>query len=275
MVAVKTKKLFFRIGAIIGAFLLATCSLPQYYNDFDSRFAFHDVFNFITPSDRSPALGNDYSFIVASDIHISSDESAREFAKLKDHIGDSKFIVVTGDITQNGTKEELQRFIDVAATFGAPCYPAIGNHDVYVDNAGPWKELIGSATYRIDASDAAATLFILDNANASFGREQLEWLEQEMKHTQKRVFVFAHDNFFISSSPPDFEQTTDIVERARLMSLLQGRCDMMFMGHLHKRIVKEYGGVTYIMLENYSEQKRTICRVHVSEDGVYYEFEKL
>jgi predicted phosphodiesterase len=275
MVVATAKKMLFHILIISNAFLLLACSLPHYYNDYDSRFFYHDVFNFITLHARSPVLGNSYSFIVASDIHIEDDESAQEFAKLKDHIGDSKFIVVTGDITQNGTKEELQRFIDVANTFGAPCYPAIGNHDVYADNAGPWKELIGSSIYRIDSSDAAATLFILDNANASLGQEQLEWLEREMKHTQRRVFVFAHDNFFVNGSPPDFEQTTDIVERARVMSLLQGSCDMMFMGHLHKRIIKEYGGVTYIVLENYSEQKRTICRVHVSDEGVYYEFEKL
>jgi predicted phosphodiesterase len=275
MVAAITKKLFFRIFIISGAFLLFACSLPQYYNDYDSRFSNHDVFNFIKPPVNRLALGNSYSFIVASDIHISDDESAEEFAKLKDHIGESKFIVVTGDITQNGTKEELQRFIDVAGAFNVPCYPVIGNHDVYADNAGPWKELIGSATYRIDSSDAATTLFILDNANASFGLEQLEWLEKEIKTAQKRTFVFAHDNFFITDSFLDVEQTTDIVERARVMSLLEGRCDMMFMGHLHKRIIKEYGGVKYIIIENYSEQKRTMCRVHVSDEGVYYEFEKI
>jgi predicted phosphodiesterase len=275
MVAAKAKKLFFRLCVMSGVFLLAACSLPQYYNDFDSRFSFHDVFNFITPSDRNPVLGNEYSFIVVSDTHIDDDESAQEFAELKDHIGDSKFIVVTGDITGNGTKEEMQRFTDIARTFGVPCYPVIGNHDVYVDNAGPWKEIIGSSTYRIDSSDNTATLFILDNANASFGQEQLQWLEGEMKSARKRVFVFAHDNFFVNGSPPDFEQTTDVFERARVMSLLQGNCDMMFMGHLHKQIIKEYGGVTYIVNENYCDHKRTICRVHVSDDGVSYEFEKI
>jgi UDP-2,3-diacylglucosamine pyrophosphatase LpxH len=115
---------------------------------------------------------------------------------------------------------------------------------------------------------------VLDNANASFGYDQLRWFENEIKSSKKHCFVFTHDNFFVERSPPDFEHITDIKERALLMSLLKNRCDIMFMGHLHKRIVKEYSGVKYIMIENYGGNK-TICRVSVSNNGVSYMFESL
>jgi predicted phosphodiesterase len=78
----------------------------------------------------------------------------------------------------------------------------------------------------------------------------------------------------VESSPPDVEQTTDIWERARVMALLKGRCDTVFMGHLHKRLVREYGGVAYVMLEDYSGNG-TCCRVRVTKDGVFREFEKI
>ncbi|MDR1248186.1 MAG: metallophosphoesterase [Treponema sp.] len=249
---------------------LAACSV-QYYDDYDSRFAYHDVFNFLTPADRAPALNDSYEFIVISDIHINAD--AEGFAKVKDHIGAAKFIVITGDITGDGTREQIQRFIDTARTFSIPCYPVMGNHDMYDNRAAPWKELIGSASYRIDSTGGDTTLFILDNANGCFGYDQLEWFEQELKSAQRHSFVFAHQNFFTTSFK-DFEQATDLRERALVMSLLQGRSEAMFMGHLHKRIVKAYGGVTYIMTEAFSEEK-TLCRVAVSNSGISYQFERL
>ncbi|GHV71446.1 hypothetical protein AGMMS49928_23210 [Spirochaetia bacterium] len=73
-----------------------------------------------------------------------------------------------------------------------------------------WRELIGSTVYRIDSSDTS--LFFLDNANASFGYDQIQWLEDGLKTAKKNTFVFAQENLFINGSPPDYEQTTDIRE---------------------------------------------------------------
>jgi 3',5'-cyclic AMP phosphodiesterase CpdA len=251
---------------------LAACSV-QYYDDYDSRFEYHNVFNFLTPADRNPALSVPYEFIVVSDTHIGDD--AEDFAKIKDRIGAAKFIVVTGDVTGDGTREQIQRFIDKAASFGIPCYPVIGNHDIYDTRAAPWKEIIGSTCYRIDSNGGDTTLFILDNANGYFGYDQLAWFEKELKSAGKHTFVFAHQNFF-KTAFNDAEQVTDLRERALVMALLNGngRCEAMFMGHLHKRIVKEYGGVRYIMPEAFTEAK-TFCRVSVSNSGISYQFEAL
>ncbi|MDR1908740.1 MAG: metallophosphoesterase [Spirochaetaceae bacterium] len=254
--------------------LLAGCSLPQYYNDYDSRFAWRGEFRFLAPPDLSPVLGGEYSFLVVSDPHIADSASAEAFEELKNRIGDSQFVVVTGDVTQNGSAFELGLFIAAAGKLGVPCYPLPGNHDIYTERGGPWRELIGSTIYRVDSSSGDTTLFMLDNANASFGNDQLEWLEAEMKTARKNTFVFCHQNFFIGSSPPDVEQTTDIGERARFMALLKGRCQAVFMGHLHKRIIRTYGGVNYIMLEDYSGN-RAFCRVRVTMSGVSWEIENL
>ncbi|MFP3042140.1 metallophosphoesterase [Treponema primitia] len=277
MVVYKINQKMIHTLLIIFSLITVSCSLPQYYNEYDSRFSYHDIFNYLSQDERTLDLGDSYSFIVLSDIHISDSISANEFAKLKSRLGDAQFIVITGDITQNGTKEEIQKFIDVARTFGIPCYPVMGNHDIYTNRAGPWEELIGSSCYRIDSPSGDTTLFMLDNANGSFGHDQIEWLEKEMKSAKDHTFVFAHDNFFTENGLYDYEQITDINERARVMSLLKGQCDIMFMGHLHKRIVKKLGGVTYIMVENYgaSEATGTICRVHVSREGINYTFEKI
>jgi 3',5'-cyclic AMP phosphodiesterase CpdA len=245
--------------------ILISCNI-QYYNDFDSRFAWHDDVRF--PTLNLPH-GEDYSFVVMSDTHISNENDAERFAGIKTMLKTTdRFIVITGDITEDGTKEQLQLFLDASAGIGIPCYPVIGNHDIYTDRGKHWKDLIGSTVYRVDSSDTS--LFFLDNANGVFGYEQLEWFERELKSAGKNIFVFFHENFFINASPPDHEQITDIRERAKVMGSVKNRYAVVFMGHLHKRIINRFDSVTYIMLEDY-KSNGTFCRVYVSNFGFSWE----
>jgi predicted phosphodiesterase len=263
-------KIFFYAFLSAASLVLSACPLPSYYNDFDSRFSYRDTFIFLNPSARALVLEDEYSFIVLTDTHITNESDAEDVAKLKGHIRDAKFVVITGDITDHGKREEIQAFINAANTLVVPCFPVIGNHDIYTDRGAAWKELIGSTCYRIDAPDSSTTLFILDSANASFGHEQNTWLEREMRSAKKHVFIFTHENFYFIETGKN-HQTTDFRERARIMSLLKHHADAMFMGHIHTKSVKKFGGVDYIINESFKE-KKAYCRVHVSNEGIRYEF---
>jgi 3',5'-cyclic AMP phosphodiesterase CpdA len=239
----------------------------------NARFFERDTFKFLSEADRELTLGEEYAFLVLSDTHIEGTD-AFGLETIASVIDDTiKFVVITGDITQSGTREEVQRFIEIAKTLGVPCYPMLGNHDVYFGNWSVWKELIGSSTYRIDTQASSTTLFILDTANASMGKEQLDWLEEELKTARTHVFIFTHTNLFIEGMG-DLQQLTDMRERARIMALLQGRCDALFTGHVHKRIIKTLGGVEYITIEDY-RSTRTYLHVQVRGEGFEYTFRKL
>jgi predicted phosphodiesterase len=273
-------------GIFIAAlFFLESCTVDLFglfgSNDLGIRLADRNTFQYLSPpgssvngnfvQDRDIPLGDAYSFIVLSDTHIDGGD-AHGLEKLKDVIGpEDKFVVITGDITQSGKRADLQKFKAIAGTFGVPCYPVLGNHDIYFNNWPVWRELIGSSSYRIDHDKT--TLFILDSANAFFGSAQLNWLAEELGTAKSHVFVFTHTNLFVKS-PADIEQLTDIRERARIMSLLKDRCDALFMGHVHQRIIKEAGGVQYITIEDFRDNG-TYCRVYVSDQGLRYEFKKL
>jgi predicted phosphodiesterase len=219
------------------------------------------------------ALGEEYSFIVLADTHITDgdDNDLGNIYSVIENNRNIKFAVVVGDITQSGSTNELQRFIDIANTLRVPFYPVIGNHDLFFNNWQNWKSMIGSTMYRIDAD--TATLFILDSANAFFGNYQLNWLERELKTAQGRVFVFTHTNLFIDNLT-QHEQITDVRERARIVSILRDGCDYMFMGHIHRRIPTEVGGVKYLSLEDF-KKSRHYCLVTVNKTGISYHFEGL
>ncbi|MDR0998401.1 MAG: metallophosphoesterase [Treponema sp.] len=281
---VKKHSSFYRFGGLLAFAVLAflpACDVDLVglfaSSEPDERFEARNTFHYLTETERRLTLPGEYSFIVVSDTHIEGGD-AHGLEKIRDAAvaGRDAFVVITGDITQNGRREDLRKFIEIAESLrmsGIPCYPVIGNHDVYFNNWSNWRDLIGSSTYRVDSPLSSTTLFVLDSANGSFGKDQVDWLRGELKSAKSHVFIFTHTNLF-TEKVTDREQLTDNRERARLLSLLDSRCDIVFSGHVHSRIVRKAGGVNYISLEDYRDH-RTYCRVYVRPSGVSWEFKEL
>ena len=232
-------------------------------NDLDERLKDRDNFVFLESRDwTSIPLGDTYSFVVIADTHLEDGKDFRlgEMAKVIADYNEKpenentkiKFAVILGDITQHCLKEDIDLFIKIADSFGVPCYPVIGNHDFYFGRWHIWRDNIGSTSYRIDSD--STTLFMLDSANSFFGKDQLDWLERELETAKGRVFVFTHSPLFVKG-PVDMQQITNTKERARIVSILRNKCDIMFMGHLHKEIRNTVGNVQYIAVEDFINSK--------------------
>jgi len=264
---------------MFSACFLVSCNIdfPGLFasGDLDERLKERNNFRFLSPSDLTIPLGEEYSFIVLNDTHIENGD-ALGLEKLNDVIKSNKkikFVVFNGDISQNGKRQDIEKFIEIAKearSLEVPYYPVIGNHDVFFGNWTVWKELIGSTCYRVNGG--SAKLLFIDSANAYFGNDQLDWLERELKNSNGRVFVFTHVNLF--GETPVEPQFTDTRERAKIVSMLKGRADIMFTGHSHRRNETEAGGVRYITIEEYRDY-RVYCLVSVTKNSVSCEFKKL
>jgi len=271
-------KYFYKICLLIfiGTVILTGCRVDLLgfiiSTDLDERLRERYNFTFIERDNAPPlSLGDEYSFIVVADTHISNNNT-RGFERLKYAIDCGvKFVVVLGDITQRGSEREVRKFIDIADTLGVPVFPVIGNHDIYFGNWSVWREKIGSTRYRIDSG--GTTLFILDSANTFYGRDQLSWLQSERYTAGERVFVFSHTNLFVEH-PFDANQNIDMKERARLVSILRNRADFMFTGHVHRHITKSVGGVRYINVEAF-RRNRAYLRLTVTPTGIEYQLRRL
>jgi predicted phosphodiesterase len=275
--AIKHLKIFL-LFLMSGVFcFLSACNVDFlgffYSNDLDERLAERDNFRYLTNEHRFLSLGDEYSFIVLTDTHIEDGDAfgLEALAAVIAAYGEIKFVVFLGDITQYGSEKDIVKFIEVSRSFAVPCYPVIGNHDIYFGNWHVWKEYIGSTRYRITGT--GTTLFILDSANAFFGMDQLDWLQRELKYTSGRIFVFTHSNLFVND-PTDIQQLSDMKERARITSMLKDKCDIMFMGHSHERRINEAGNVEYVNIEDFKSAK-VYCLVSVTGAGVTYTFNNL
>jgi hypothetical protein len=56
--------------------------------------------------------------------------------------------------------------------------------------------------------------------------------------------------------------------------MLADSAEAFFSGHLHERIEREFGGVKYITIEDFRDDK-TWCRVYVTNTGLRREFNRL
>jgi 3',5'-cyclic AMP phosphodiesterase CpdA len=247
-------------------------------SDFNERFKDRNTFHHLQDSERSPGFTAPYTFIVLSDTHIEAGDT-RGLGRIVEVVQaeSAGFMVITGDITQDGRGGDLKRFVELAESLRSlsppvPLYPVIGNHDIFFGNWSVWRDLIGSTIYRIDSPDT--TLIMLDSANANFGSEQLNWLEKQLQSVKENSFVFTHANLF-TESIADIEMVTDARERARVLSMLKGRCDVVFAGHVHRRIVRNAGGVWYITQDDFRDHS-AYCLVRVdAAGGISWEFKKL
>ena len=276
---------------VLGVICLISCNIDLFglfvANDLDERLEQRNNFVFLDGKNsqgenrnwRTLTLEDTFKFIVLSDTHIQDGDAfgLEKLANITKADTEIKFVVITGDITQDAAVKDIDKFIEIADSLGVPCYPVAGNHDVYYrndtinrDKGWPvWKEKIGSTNYRINGG--GATLFILDSANSFFGKDQLDWLEREINTNTKnsRIFVFSHSPLFVIG-PMDMQQMTDTKERARILSILRNKCKIMFMGHLHKHMENKAGNVDYLALASYIEDKAYYL-VTVTPGGVRYE----
>ncbi|MCL2229548.1 MAG: metallophosphoesterase [Treponema sp.] len=245
-----------------------------YSNDLDERLNHKDVMTFVNDSPALSPLGDTYNFIVVTDTHIEDgDDFGLGGIKSAVIAHNARFVVNLGDITQHGAAHDIDLFIEIADDLGVPFYPVIGNHDIYFDTWHVWRDKIGSTNYRINSG--STSLFVLDSANAFIGKRQLDWLENELKTITApghRVFVFTHAPLFTTGIK--MQQVTDSRERARVISILRNRADIMFMGHSHQRAINRAGNVEYVTFEDFKSTK-IYTVVRVTPAGVSYEFHEL
>lgn len=152
-----------------------------------------------------------FKIAVLSDTHSDSEETAKAIVKAKE-LG-AQQIIVTGDLTQVGSIDELmaqKRLFDEA---NVPYKVIPGDHDLY-NSAGTdnFKQVFGS-TYQSYISNGVKFL-LLDgsDANQGLGDEQIKWIRNELsKRNSKITFVFMHLPPYHNSSTRTIYQkaTTD------------------------------------------------------------------
>ena len=217
-------------------------------------------------STGSDSASDDLLFVQISDSHIGFSKAANQdvTATLQEAIErinalprQPAFLVHTGDISQLSKPDEFdtaQQRIATARTTTGHTFYVPGEHDVLGDNGAAYlrrygKGATGGGWYSFDHRGVhfIALVNVLDlkaGGLGNLGREQLEWLERDVKRlpSSTPIVVFAHVPLW--SVYPEWGWGTDDGAQA-LANLRRFGSVTVLNGHIHQVVQKIEGHVRF------------------------------
>ena len=156
------------------------------------------------------------------------------------------FILHTGDLSNRGSKKELEHFLEIVQTTipDVPLFVVAGNHEIVKGSKNIFKQIIGPLDYVLDSAKLNIRVIVLDNADYILKPQQLDYLRQQLSSKRSLNFVTIH-------IPPKTKRWTwhSFKEgSADFMQILSDKkVTMAFCGHIHQFDEDEIKGVKYII----------------------------
>jgi len=210
------------------------------------------------------AAGADLSFVQLSDSHIGFNKEANKdvaatlreaVAKINALPNTPSFMLHTGDLTHLAEAEEfdtLDQILKGCKTKQVFYVP--GEHDILNDNGQQYRERFGkgskgSGWYSFDQKGVhfvglINVMDIKEGGLGVLGREQLEWLEDDLKarSSSTPIVLFAHVPLWTifpkwGWGTEDSEQALSYLKRFGSVTVLNG--------HIHQIVQKIEGNITF------------------------------
>jgi 3',5'-cyclic-AMP phosphodiesterase len=212
---------------------------------------------------RAAAAKGELSFVQISDSHMGFNKPANTdvagtFQAAVDKINGlstpPEFLLHTGDISHLSKPEEFDHVDQILKSTGMQTFFVPGEHDVLNDDGQQFRDRYGkgskgSGWYSFDQKGVHFVgLVNVMNLKAgglgSLGHDQLEWLEDDVKHLKSStpIVVFAHIPLW--TVYPDWGWGTD--DSAQALAYLKKFGSVTVLnGHIHQIMQKVEGNVTF------------------------------
>ena len=189
-----------------------------------------------------------YSFGALSDVHIvyetASDDFKRALTYLNNDI-DVAFTCICGDLTDNGTAEQLAQYKAVVDAYSAdtPVYAMAGNHESYSTQPSLLEQYTGKPLYYSFAH--GNDVFLMCGCyswsnDGIFTADYLQWIYETLEaNRNKRCFIFEHVMPWGDSGNPGGHYSFDMFSGTKgsvFQSLLKHyKNTVLFHGHSHTK----------------------------------------
>jgi 3',5'-cyclic-AMP phosphodiesterase len=191
---------------------------------------------------RSPDANDTgtFRFALLSDIQEALDQVQDIYARMNQDPS-IRFVLSAGDLTEQGTPEEFERFQRELRSLQVPYYATLGNHDI-VAGDGIYQRYFGRGSARFVYRGVQFTL--LDSASASIDPAVHDELSGWLAEGRDRVHVVA---MHIPPLDPVGERNAAFGSRNEAEALIgrfvEGKVDLTLYGHIHAFYAFANGGI--------------------------------
>ncbi len=186
-------------------------------------------------ADESP-----YRFAVFADVQERIDDVQDIYAKMNEDPS-IRFALISGDLTEQGSRPELERFQREMKSLAFPCYSTLGNHELGTEE-GLYQEYFGRGNYRFVFRGVQFTM--LDSASATVAAPVYGWLDGWLAEGAGRAHIAA---MHIPPIDPVGGRNGGFANRAEanklLAKLADGGVDLTFYGHVHSYYAYSNAGI--------------------------------
>jgi predicted phosphodiesterase len=171
-----------------------------------------------------------FRFAVMSDVQEAIDDVQDIYERLNQE-PDVDFLLGAGDLTQQGTREQLERFQLELTASRIPYYTTLGNHELG-QTPTLYHEFFGRGNQSFEYRGVRFSL--LDSASATIDPTVFEWLEGWLERGVDQLHVVA---MHIPPLDPVGVRNGAFASRAEAAKLLgrlaQADVDLTIYGHIH------------------------------------------
>ena len=181
-----------------------------------------------------------FRFALMSDVQSAVGEVGDLFERINQDAS-VRFVLSTGDLTEQGSRAELERFESQLEGLRVPYFTTIGNHELGVSPVR-FHDYFGRGNFQFEFRGVVFTL--VDSGSATIDPLVYEWLDEWLQQARERTHIFA------THVPPldpvgvrngGFSSRS---EAARLLAkLAAGGVDLTLYGHIHSYYRFENAGI--------------------------------
>ncbi|MEW6058928.1 MAG: metallophosphoesterase [Actinomycetota bacterium] len=172
-------------------------------------------------------------------------------------------VVCTGDLTNEGYRQEYKNWVAYAERLNAPTYTVPGNHDARNVGYLHFEELIGPRDWSVDVKGVrivGADSSEPDLNEGQIGRERYPWLREQFS-VQAALRVFALHHHVIPVPGTGRERSTvadagDLLEEligAGVQIVLSGHKHVPYVWRIESLYVANAGTVSSLRLRGYTK----------------------
>lgn len=180
----------------------------------------------------------------------------------------AQFAVVTGDLTDFGTNDEVQQYQQALGTAHFPVYSLSGNHDQKWSQTGGlyFRELLGDDRFCFDYGGIKYIGLpsgpVLRIGGDRVSKETLNWLKTQLEQTSftQKIIVFIHHPLSIGSLSNGYE-VTEMLKPYNVQVILAG--------HVHSYSNTAYDGIPAITTQQSYNRQYTLVEVNASSVQLY------